>query len=271
MHASIHPPCRLACPCACVAPTAMSLIAWQVHIHPEPQDGLVLVPHRNSELPAGQGLVCVGGGGAGAGRGRRCSRGRVQLAAPKLTQTHTHLLLPLPPKACAHNTPTHPPHPPIRPHTYPSAHPPTHPRMLLLLLLLQSKGMCQSSSEDDCIGRMDPEALRADGRDPAQLWRDYLVITSSRNAWARAASGWDGVGVACRGVGWGGVWWGGVGGGMLDTAWHGTVVGGGCGRGVNVRHRSGSGAWGGGRGAWCMLAFLRGGGDRPGGHACWPV
>ena len=55
--------------------------------------------------------------------------------------------------------------------------------------LRQANGMCQTNSEDDCIGRMEPEVLLADGMDPAKLWKEYLVITSSRNAWARAASG----------------------------------------------------------------------------------
>lgn len=42
-----------------------------------------------------------------------------------------------------------------------------------------------------CILRMDPDQLIREGRDPDAIWREYLVIGSSRNPWARAASGYE--------------------------------------------------------------------------------
>ncbi|KAG2497282.1 hypothetical protein HYH03_004866 [Edaphochlamys debaryana] len=53
--------------------------------------------------------------------------------------------------------------------------------------------LCNRTAEgtNTCIVRMEPEALQREGRDVAALWRDYTVITSSRNPWARAASGYE--------------------------------------------------------------------------------
>ncbi len=42
-----------------------------------------------------------------------------------------------------------------------------------------------------CMVRMDPDQLVREGRDPEAIWREYLVISSSRNPWARAASGYE--------------------------------------------------------------------------------
>ncbi len=42
-----------------------------------------------------------------------------------------------------------------------------------------------------CLVRLDPDQLLREGRDPDAMWRDYLVLSSSRNPWARAASGYE--------------------------------------------------------------------------------
>ncbi|KAG2497507.1 hypothetical protein HYH03_004659 [Edaphochlamys debaryana] len=52
-------------------------------------------------------------------------------------------------------------------------------------------GGAEPLAPNPCVQRLDPDALRAAGRDPDAMWRDYTVITSSRNPWARAASGYE--------------------------------------------------------------------------------
>ncbi|GFR49715.1 hypothetical protein Agub_g11869 [Astrephomene gubernaculifera] len=69
--------------------------------------------------------------------------------------------------------------------------------LTVIKTFMLEKGLCNVTRDADglpqnnCISRMDPEELLREGRDPDAMWRDYLVITSSRNPWARAASGYQ--------------------------------------------------------------------------------
>ncbi|KAG2426197.1 hypothetical protein HXX76_013178 [Chlamydomonas incerta] len=58
-----------------------------------------------------------------------------------------------------------------------------------------ANNLCNVSSDplggNTCMVRMEPEELLRRGHDPDGLWASHLVLTSSRNPWARAASGYE--------------------------------------------------------------------------------
>ncbi|EFJ43843.1 hypothetical protein VOLCADRAFT_95909 [Volvox carteri f. nagariensis] len=64
-------------------------------------------------------------------------------------------------------------------------------RFMLDAKLCEITKDANGNSSNNCFARLEPEEITRAGFDVERMWRDYLVITSSRNPWARAASGYQ--------------------------------------------------------------------------------
>jgi hypothetical protein len=62
---------------------------------------------------------------------------------------------------------------------------------------MAEQGLCETppgaeaAHPSTCVTRLEPAEVAAEGGDLAAIWKEYTVITGTRNPWARAASGYQ--------------------------------------------------------------------------------